>query len=196
MESTSCLSLSSKKERKEKKRSKKRKLENEREGERDEREEGKTERQTETEREMKEEKKRKKERGRERGLGVSHHLSLLEDRDKGADTFRDREKETHIEIAETKEDPSSSISSSLSPSDPTPSSLASSSSKLDFFSKLMAKERLAPRVGTFHAVGKKSDNGSAEVSKDWTCPKCSTSNYRHSHQCQKCKAVKRMSDWR
>jgi hypothetical protein len=70
-------------------------------------------------------------------------------------------------------------------------------SKSDFFEKLLAQEKSKPPVGTFHAVGKKtSDMQSAEASKDWTCPKCSTSNYRHSHQCQKCKAIKRLTEWR
>mmetsp|Transcript_6322 Transcript_6322/g.9547 ORF Transcript_6322/g.9547 Transcript_6322/m.9547 type:complete len:150 (-) Transcript_6322:44-493(-) len=68
-------------------------------------------------------------------------------------------------------------------------------SKADFFASLLAREKAKPPIGTFHAVGKKADT-EAEASKDWTCPKCMTSNYRHSHQCQKCKAIKRLSEWR
>ena len=74
---------------------------------------------------------------------------------------------------------------------------APAKSKSDFFAKLLAQEKSKPPVGTFHTVGKKaSDMQTAEASKDWTCPKCSTSNYRHSHQCQKCKAIKRLTEWR
>lgn len=73
----------------------------------------------------------------------------------------------------------------------------SEKSKTDFFAELLARENSKPPVGTFHAVGKKTTEASlGEASRDWTCHKCLTSNYRHSHQCQKCKAMKRMSEWR
>lgn len=67
-------------------------------------------------------------------------------------------------------------------------------SKVDFFANLASSESKKPAVGTIHAGGKKVD----QVKKDsnWTCPKCSTSNQNNSHQCHKCKAIKRMTEYR
>jgi hypothetical protein len=103
-------------------------------------------------------------------------------------------KDHSLSNAETKE---STEENEVVPSPAAELSIAATS-KSDFFAKLFAKEKLAPPVGTFHATGKKSDESHAphESTTDWLCPKCNTSNYRHSHQCQKCKAVKRLSAWR
>jgi hypothetical protein len=83
------------------------------------------------------------------------------------------------------------------PQDNSSTKTESSKAKADFFAQLLARENAKPPVGTCHAVGKKNAEGeSTENSRDWNCHKCLTSNYRHSHQCQKCKAMKRMSEWR
>jgi hypothetical protein len=71
---------------------------------------------------------------------------------------------------------------------------ATSVSREDFFANLMSLERLKPSVGTIHNTVKK-----AELDKktgSWNCPKCSTSNFNNSHQCHKCKAIKRMTEYR
>ena len=70
-------------------------------------------------------------------------------------------------------------------------------SKVDFFNQLLQEENKKGQIGTAHAVGK--DNGvagAASGSNDWECPKCSTSNFKNSNQCQKCHALKRMSTYR
>lgn len=67
-------------------------------------------------------------------------------------------------------------------------------SKVDFFANLASSESQKPAVGTIHTVGKKVDN--TKKDSNWTCPKCSTSNQNNSHQCHKCKAIKRMTEYR
>ena len=66
--------------------------------------------------------------------------------------------------------------------------------KVDFFASLVALESLKPAVGTIHTVAKKIE--AEKKTGSWTCPKCSTSNMNNSHQCHKCKAIKRMTEYR
>ena len=67
-------------------------------------------------------------------------------------------------------------------------------SKVDFFASLAALESQKPAVGTIHTVGKKPE--AEKKTGSWDCPKCSTSNLLNSHQCHKCKAMKRMTEYR
>lgn len=67
-------------------------------------------------------------------------------------------------------------------------------SHVDFFASLTALENLKPSVGTVHTVGKKPD--AEKKTGRWDCPKCSTSNMNNAHQCHKCKAIKRMTEYR
>lgn len=69
--------------------------------------------------------------------------------------------------------------------------------KKDFFAKLL-KEESRKMVGSVHAIGKK-DSGSgvvAAASGDWECVKCSATNMKHAMQCHKCRALKKMTEWR
>ena len=70
----------------------------------------------------------------------------------------------------------------------------------NFFATLKAREAAVAPVGTFHATGKRRDDGKLEpadgVSTDWSCHKCAASNFRQTVQCHKCKAMKRMTTWR
>jgi hypothetical protein len=138
--------------------------------------------------------KKKKESKKEKKSSSRHliHRSLIHDPDQQSS----HKKDDSISTAESKE--SEDVNLNLSRPGPPPEVTTTATSKSDFFAKLFAKEKLAPPVGTFHATGKKSDEAHAphESTTDWLCPKCNTSNYRHSHQCQKCKAVKRLSVWR
>lgn len=67
-------------------------------------------------------------------------------------------------------------------------------SKVDFFASLAALESQKPAVGTIHTVGKKPE--AEKKTGSWDCPKCSTTNLLNSHQCHKCKAMKRMTEYR
>lgn len=67
-------------------------------------------------------------------------------------------------------------------------------SKIDFFANLASSEGQKPAVGTVHNTAKKVDK--TKKDSDWTCPKCSTSNQNNSHQCHKCRAIKRMTEYR
>lgn len=69
-------------------------------------------------------------------------------------------------------------------------------SKIDFFSQLIKEESKKGQIGTAHAVGKDKNQLPTSSSQDWICPKCSTSNFKNSNQCQKCRALKRMSTYR
>lgn len=71
-------------------------------------------------------------------------------------------------------------------------------SKLDFFEILRRKEARTDPIGTVHALGRKdAAAGPSGTNKgDWTCPKCSTSNFKNSNQCSKCHALKRLSQYR
>ena len=66
--------------------------------------------------------------------------------------------------------------------------------KADFFASLTALESLKPAVGTIHTVAKKME--AEKKTGSWLCPKCSTSNMNNSHQCHKCRAIKRMTEYR
>lgn len=66
--------------------------------------------------------------------------------------------------------------------------------KIDFFASLKALESLKPAVGTIHTVAKKIE--AEKKTGSWICPKCSTSNMNNSHQCHKCRAIKRMTEYR
>lgn len=70
----------------------------------------------------------------------------------------------------------------------------------DFFATLKAREAAVGPVGTFHATGRRRDDGKLEpedgLSTDWSCHKCAASNFRQTVQCHKCKAMKRMTTWR
>jgi hypothetical protein len=161
------------------------------------------------------EKKRSKKRRRDEGADQDPHRQAAG----GEGERRDENGKDKAQVRKTnfhKRSLISEIIATTSESKPEPESISSAetkeekaeaavaaitqiaTSKTDFFSQLLAKEKRAPPVGTFHATGKKSDtpSGGADLSTDWLCPKCNTSNYRHSHQCQKCKAVKRMTTWR
>lgn len=150
----------------------------------------------------KERKKRKESKKEKKKASTRHqflrsliHVPELEDQQQ--QSFK--AKDDSISIAETKESTEENqLPSPASVPAPAAGLPIAATSKSDFFAKLFAKEKLAPPVGTFHATGKKSDESHAphESTTDWLCPKCNTSNYRHSHQCQKCKAVKRLSAWR
>jgi hypothetical protein len=71
-------------------------------------------------------------------------------------------------------------------------------SRMDFFKQLAEEEGKKGQVGTAHAVVKDSygSEPSDGTSQDWVCPKCSKSNFKNSNQCQKCHALKRMSQFR
>jgi hypothetical protein len=71
-------------------------------------------------------------------------------------------------------------------------------SKLEFFASLKYSEDKKGVVGTVHARGKRDNDNVASAGNpgDWTCPKCSTSNFKNSNQCQKCHALKRITQYR
>lgn len=73
-------------------------------------------------------------------------------------------------------------------------------SKWDFFSMLQKSESLQPKVGSVHAKPKHTPSSiTSTVSKesqDWICPKCSTSNPKYSIECSRCRAIKRLSEFR
>lgn len=73
------------------------------------------------------------------------------------------------------------------------------SKKISFFEKLKQQEAEKQQVGTFHAIGKPlDDENPVEKSKDWECvkPGCGKVNDRRSTQCQKCRAMRRISTYR
>jgi len=71
-------------------------------------------------------------------------------------------------------------------------------SKHDFFKELISLESRKPIVGTIHTAKKNQAVNLLEnlKSNDWNCSKCSTSNFRQSSQCQKCGALKKITEWR
>jgi hypothetical protein len=162
------------------------------------------------------EKKRSKKRRRDESVGRGPERQLISEGEQRQESEKEKTRKTNfhkrsligeIEKFETKSEPHpipESISSAETKDADEPAvapaalTQIAATSKSDFFSKLLAKEKRAPPVGTFHATGKKSDSqgSGSDSSTDWLCPKCNTSNYSHSHQCQKCKAVKRMTVWR
>ena len=73
----------------------------------------------------------------------------------------------------------------------------STTSAVEFFTRLQEVESRKEKVGTVHA--KRKDPLSKESSSnkgDWSCSKCGTANYKHSIQCTRCYAMKRISEYR
>lgn len=85
-------------------------------------------------------------------------------------------------------------------SDRSATSTAPKMSKHQFFAQLLAKEgsKGSKTVGTVHALGKQDEQAAQQSAStgDWECYKCGTSNFRHNIQCHKCKAMKRLTEWR
>ena len=68
-----------------------------------------------------------------------------------------------------------------------------------FFAKLTHQEMNKPKIGSIHSIGKKRDISKMSTvvsSGDWECVKCSTTNFKNCIQCQKCKSMKKMTEWR
>ncbi|KAJ0395383.1 hypothetical protein P43SY_002959 [Pythium insidiosum] len=67
-----------------------------------------------------------------------------------------------------------------------------------FFAKLRAQEAEKSMVGTVHASGIKPQVAATTVSDQWECAKagCGHRNSKYSTACNKCGAMKRMSEWR
>ena len=76
---------------------------------------------------------------------------------------------------------------------------SAAATKTDFFASLLAAESKKAPLGTIHFLGRDKNDCLQSTQKgkgDWECPKCSTVNYKHSIQCTKCKAMKRLSEYR
>ena len=76
--------------------------------------------------------------------------------------------------------------------------VAANKSKLTFFQELLLKEGKAQPIGTFHSTGKKQKTEAEQASNsgDWLCHKCQFKNQKYSQQCGKCKAMKKMTEYR
>ena len=82
-----------------------------------------------------------------------------------------------------------------------PSAVETSSvNVLDFFAKLQEAESKKEKVGTVHARRKDpypySSKETSGNKGDWNCPKCETTNFKHSIQCTRCHAMKRITEYR
>ena len=76
--------------------------------------------------------------------------------------------------------------------------ISTSGSVKEFFANLIATETGKPIIGTIHHKDKK-DTLSAPLqqkSTEWVCSKCNTPNIRQATQCQKCRALKKITEWR
>lgn len=87
----------------------------------------------------------------------------------------------------------------ISPIPEEPIAPSAAAKKTDFFASLLAAENKKGPLGTVHFLGRDKNTVLESTQKgkgDWECPKCSTTNYKHSIQCTKCKAMKRLSEYR
>jgi hypothetical protein len=67
----------------------------------------------------------------------------------------------------------------------------------DFFTTLQEIESRNMFVGTVHTKTKDPMGPQKrENSGDWNCAKCGTTNFKHTVQCTKCHAMKRISEYR
>ena len=68
----------------------------------------------------------------------------------------------------------------------------------DFFSQLQAQESKKQSIGTMHTKSGPSSTEVAEVNREWECIKagCGIVNDGRNIQCIKCKAMRRMNEWR
>lgn len=68
---------------------------------------------------------------------------------------------------------------------------------MSFFAQLKQQEAGKEAVGTLHASGVKAPV-STGVSEGWECakPGCGHRNSKYAGSCNKCGAMKRMSEWR
>ena len=71
----------------------------------------------------------------------------------------------------------------------------------DFFKQIAQQESQKSQTGTFHAKGNTSSSVGSMPSTtmgDWECTRrgCGHKNHRLAQQCQQCKAMKRLSEWR
>mmetsp|Transcript_33914 Transcript_33914/g.32358 ORF Transcript_33914/g.32358 Transcript_33914/m.32358 type:complete len:180 (-) Transcript_33914:695-1234(-) len=67
-------------------------------------------------------------------------------------------------------------------------------SKAEFFANLLSTESQKPPVGTSHAAAKKEKE--AKKTGSWICQKCENSNFNNAHECNKCKSIKRLTEYR
>lgn len=67
-------------------------------------------------------------------------------------------------------------------------------SKAEFFANLLSLESRKPLVGTCHAAAKKEKE--AKKTGSWICQKCENSNFNNAHECNKCKSIKRLTEYR
>ena len=102
--------------------------------------------------------------------------------------------------SDSSDEVSSKISKRVtSPISQEPIAPSAAAKKTDFFASLLAAENKKGPLGTVHFLGRDKNTVLESTQKgkgDWECPKCSTTNYKHSIQCTKCKAMKRLSEYR
>lgn len=69
-----------------------------------------------------------------------------------------------------------------------------------FFGQLQAREAAKPMLGTVHASGIKplAPTSLAAASDQWECSRanCGNMNFKHAPACEKCGAMRRMTEWR
>ena len=77
---------------------------------------------------------------------------------------------------------------------------SSGSVSKDFFAALRAQEASKEKCGTIHSIRNSivsaSNTLKGEKTKDWECIKCAAVNDWRSPSCEKCRALRRMSEWR
>lgn len=138
--------------------------------------------------EKKEKKSRKKHKSHKRPRRDS---SSDEEKSEISETSQAKSMISSADMAESKE---------IEPKTEEEGPVATSVSKQAFFAQLLAKEgsKGSKSVGTVHALGKREQESTQQAanSGDWECYKCGTSNFRQSVQCHKCKAMKRLTEWR
>lgn len=142
-----------------------------------------------SERKSKKEKKKKKDSKKKRTKEKRRH-----DSDDENETFSSKKQQKSSE-----EFPSSSAQSVTATTNEDKSK-PNTFSKADFFAQLMLQEgaRSSATIGTIHAVGKekKQPVTSTQSQGDWKCDKCQTVNMKYAMQCDKCRAMKRMTAYR
>ena len=67
-----------------------------------------------------------------------------------------------------------------------------------FFAQLQSEEAKKDSVGTVHATGGEQQkvDQDAQGRDDWTCYKCNATNFKQSIECHKCRAMRRLNDYR
>lgn len=106
-------------------------------------------------------------------------------------------------ISNDLQDPNTSASCSLEECHPVAVAASSTTgvNKHAFFKNLLAVEANKPAIGTLHANAARMEkimekeavkNGVGE----WECAKCGVKNVKYNVQCEKCRAMKRMNEYR